>query len=154
MKKVILLLALISGPMAQAHVDCAGELNAGSIIHLSLDTGGPMGAALGGFVSIKAPEGKITQYAVKTGDIAQYFEDAEDSAAMWVGAVIYIDGINPVNVKYRGINYLQRDLTEVLRDKGRVKISGNSMRVWKGPGYTPEEQYIFRDVVCSSFVDQ
>ena len=154
MKKLIILFALIGGPLAYAHVDCAGELNAGSIVHLSLDTGGPMGVALGGYVAIKAPDGGTKQFPIKTGDIAQYFEDSEDPANTWVGAQIFVDGVNPVNVKYRGINYVQRDLTEVLRDKARVQQVGNSMRVWKGPGYTPEEQYSFHDVVCSSFIDQ
>ncbi len=154
MNKIIILLALISGSPAYAHVDCAGELNAGSIIHLSLATGGPMGAALGGYVSIKTSERATTLYAIKAGDIGQYFEDAEDQAVTWVGSQIFVDGVNPVNIKYRGINYLQRDLTEVLRDKTRVKQVGNTMRVWKGPGYKPEEQYAFRDVVCASFIDQ
>ena len=154
MRNLVVLFTLISGPMAYAHVDCAGEMNSGSIVHVAINTGGPMGVALGGFVSAKATDGKISQYAIKTGDIAQYFEDSEDPANTWVGAQIYIDGANPVNLKYRGTNYLQRDLTEVLREKGRPKQAGNAMRVWKGPGYNAEEQYSFHDVVCSSFVDQ
>jgi len=95
--------------------------------------------------------GEKQAFALKQNEIVQFFENADTNNAM-VGLAAYSELNNPIWIKYVGKNY-DGDLLEILRDPNRAKQQGNEMRVWKGPGYGPNEQYQFMDVVCSVVID-
>lgn len=149
----IALAAMILSAHAQAHTVCAGETYGGTVVTISVDTAGTLGAVQSGQVSI-APAGEpVRTYELKKEEITQFFEsNSDDGQKTLVGLTAYVGSENPVSIRYSGTNF-QDELLGVLRNTGRVHESGNEMRVWKGPGYTADQQHQFRDVVCSVTLD-
>jgi hypothetical protein len=99
-------------------------------------------------VTINSSNEESRSYALNRSDIAQFYENtSDDSRRAIVGLVAYVNGENPVSIRYSGTNF-QDNLPQILRDPSRIRESGNEMRVWKGPGFPAELQHQIRDVVC------
>lgn len=156
MKRLIFLVTILMSTRVHASIACAAIKDfAGvkTVAYLSVPSRGPLGRAGNGIVSLFEDDVAKQTYFVRTSEIVHFFENSENPAATWVGLSAYILQENPVNVAYRGINYDRVNLIATVRDKNRVKQEGNSLRVWKGPGYDPTQQWAFTDVICSVTLD-
>jgi len=143
--------ALMMTQSSLAYVTCVGETYAGTVVQVSINTTGSMAFPEGGHIAIQESSGKAKAYTIKKDEIAQFFESVNPDRAI-VGLSSYQELNNPIWINYVGKNY-EDNLFEALRDPNREKQQSNEMRVWKGPGYGPNEQYQFTDVICSVGLD-
>lgn len=151
LKLATLVLTLMATTPAMAYINCAGETLAGKIVEVSVETVGSMGSPTHGQVKATEINGQVSVYEIKREEIVQFFETVDSKRAI-VGLAAYQEMNNPIWIKYVGENY-EGDLVRILRDPARKKQSGNEMRVWRGPGFGPDQQSQFTDVVCSISLD-
>ncbi|MBS1971906.1 MAG: hypothetical protein JSU04_16465 [Bdellovibrionales bacterium] len=151
LKHIALTLALFAAKPALAYVTCAGETFGGKVVTVTVETTGTMAAPNRGEVTMMETDGQVSAYELKHEEIVQFFE-SDDSHKAIVGLAAYQNLNNPIWIKYVGENY-EGDLIKVLRDPNRKKQNGNEMRVWRGPGFGPDQQSQFTDVVCSISLD-
>lgn len=150
MKKLMLatLLILYSGH-AMAISDCGGRTSDGSFVLIHINTTGARGNANQGEVVIER-SGNRFGYRFQQSEIAQYFEfDGGSSADSVVGVTAYIANDNPLSVKYVGPNFVDMDLKSVIDSGGTDTLTGNVLRVWKGPGHNATDQYQITKPACS-----
>ncbi len=143
-----LAVTLFAGTYAQAYIMCGGETYGGDVVIVSIRTAGVMGMPQGGQVSIYFDGGGTFAYAIRRQEIVQFYED-QGRAVVGLGA--YVNSQGPVQIRYVGRNFnvdTEGEMIQTLRSR-RTRISGNEMRVWRGPGYSYSSRYLFRDVVCS-----
>lgn len=152
---IILLSALsaLAPSLARAHAECAGETYGNTIVKVEVQTVGTMGGLRGGQVTIVPKDGPERTYEIRRDEIPQFYEstDGEPERAI-VGLAAYLDAEFPVQIRYVGPN-TNTDLTRALRNPARKKVPGNSLVVWKGPGFAGDQQYSFTDVVCAVSLD-
>lgn len=153
MKNLLLAALLILPAPAFAYTECAGETYTGTIVKVTVNTVGTMGAVTGATVYLEENGMNPRYYEITAEEIPQFYEtvNADNSKAV-VGLSAYVESNFPVQIRYTGTNY-QEDLVNVLRSPGRKKQPGNYMRVWKGPGFAGDQQHSFYDVVCSVTLD-
>lgn len=151
LKMMILSLAMTATTPALAYMNCAGETLGGKIVEVAIETEGSMAVPTRGTVKVTETNGQITGYDLKREEIVQFFETVDNKRAI-VGLAAYQALNNPIWIKYVGENY-EGDLLKALRDPNRKKQSGNEMRVWRGPGFGPDQQSQFTDVVCTIVLD-
>lgn len=151
LKQITFATALLLAKPTFAYVNCAGETYSGKVVEVTIETQGPMSQASRGLVHITDVDGKVTNYDLRKEEIVQFFESVDDQRAI-VGVSAYESLNNPIWIKYVGKNY-DGDLLKALRDPARKKIEHNEMRVWRGPGYGPDQQSQFTDVVCNISLD-
>lgn len=151
LKHITLAATILLAKPAFAYVSCAGETYSGKIVEVVIETEGSMAQASRGLINITEANGTVTSYELKKEEIVQFFEAVDDKRAI-VGVAAYQSFNNPIWIKYVGENY-EGDLLKVLRDPSRKKIEHNEMRVWRGPGYGPDQQSQFTDVVCNISLD-
>lgn len=155
MLKTILTLTTLLTPMQSwASAQCAGETFGNVIVSVAINTVGTMGYVTGGDVTITSKQGQVRRYSIRQEEIPQFFEsvDGQSPERAIVGMAAFVSHENPIAIRYVGTNH-QEDLTKVLRTPGRRKEPGNSLRVWKGPGFASDQQHSFQDVVCSVTLD-
>lgn len=152
--KNLILAALVALPApAFAYTECAGETYTGTIVTVTVNTVGTMGAVTGASVKVEPKNEPPREYVIEADEIPQFFESVNDDySRAFVGLSAYVENNYPVQIRYVGVNY-EGSLTKVLRTPGRQKQSGNYLRVWKGPGFADGQQHSFADVVCSVSLD-
>jgi hypothetical protein len=137
--------------IAFATAECTGRMKDGSFVTVTVTTKGVTKAPDHGEVSIEKMGNKFG-YRFSAADISQFFEFADEKAnTATIGLGAYIGAELPITVKYNGPNYIDMDLTAVLTSgvAAAGTPSGNTMRVWKGPGYLASDSYDVQDQVCS-----
>ncbi|MFN3453846.1 MAG: hypothetical protein ACK41T_02725 [Pseudobdellovibrio sp.] len=148
------LLSLITVSYAQAYSICAGETYEGTLVEIATNTTSTYGKAQDVIISIAQTDGKSRTYTLKTQEIAQYYEYyGNGDAPSIIGLNGYQNMNNPVYIRYIGTNWQDLNLIGILKNPERKKELNNEMRVWKGPGYKADQQYYFKDVVCSVISD-
>lgn len=150
-KLMTLVFAMMTAQPVMAYVNCAGETLGGKLVEVTVETEGSMGSPARGSVKVTETNGQVSGYELNREEIVQFFETVDSKRAI-VGLAAYQSLNNPIWIKYVGENY-EGDLLKVLRDPTRKKQTGNEMRVWRGPGFGPDQQSQFTDVVCSIVLD-
>lgn len=153
MKNMILALLLTMPAPAFAYTQCAGETYTGTIVQVTVNTVGTMGAVTGASVRIEPKDEPAREYVIEADEIPQFFETVDqEGTRAFVGLSAYVESNYPVQFRYEGVNY-EEDLTKILRTPGRQKQPNNYLRVWKGSGFAGDQQHSFADVVCSVSFD-
>ena len=139
-------LATPGTPFAVA--ECTGQLPDGSYVTVTVTTKGATKAPYDAEVAIERGGNKFG-YRFDASEIAQFFEfdDAKSNTAI-VGLGAYVKREFPVSIQYSGPNFVDMDLKATI-DAGGSRVASNSMRVWKGPGYAADDQYVLPAPVCS-----
>lgn len=152
--KTLILATILALPLpALAHVSCSGELDRNkTIVNVTINTVGTMGGVTGGTVTVTPVSGPTETYEIRAEEIPQFFEFVDENNQATVGLAAYVELNYPVTIRYVGKNF-DGDLTKELRDPSRRKAPGNLMRVWKGPGFPGDQQYTFRDAICTVTLD-
>jgi hypothetical protein len=148
---MIFLLGLLLHPEVNASSECLGKTSDGKTLSIRLETMGPKGAVTRGEIVFEN-QGNRYGYQLAKDEITQYFEfdEAGDNSAV-VGLVAYAGGEGPVTIKYVGTNFVDMDLKTILESGVANNIRGNSMRVWRGPGYEPTNQVNISRIVCATW---
>lgn len=149
MKNLILVMTVAFSGHAMAVSECAGRSSDGSLVMVHINTAGPTGVPDQGEVSIEKGGNKFG-YRFSRNEISQFFEyDDVAAGSSVVGLSAYVGKDSPISVKYVGPNFVDQDLKAVI-DGGKANaLTGGIMRVWKGPGYKPTDQYQVSKPACS-----
>jgi hypothetical protein len=133
---------------AFAVVECTGQAKDGSFVTVAVQTKGASNSPDRAEVRIER-DGNKFGYRFNSQDISQFFEsDDEKANTAMVGLGAYVNKEFPVAIKYSGTNYIDMDLKAVI-EAGGIESHGNSMRVWRGPGFGADELYSLTAPVCS-----
>lgn len=132
-----------------ATIECAGILRDGSFVTVRVATKGATKTPDSGSVEFEKEENRYG-YRFGAAEIAQFFEfdNSADNTAM-VGLSAFVSGESPVSVKYSGKNFVDMDLRAVLLSGEQRKMTGNKMRIWRGPGHASSDVIEFQRPVCS-----
>lgn len=133
---------------AFAVVECTGQASDGTFVSVVVQTKGAANSPDRAEVRIERGGNKFG-YRFNSQDISQFFEsDDEKSNTAMVGLGAYVSKEFPVAVKYAGANYVDMDLKAVI-EAGGIEAGKNSMRIWRGPGFSADEIFQLNAPVCS-----